>query len=128
MLRFFALSLLVALFAGPAQAEGPQDIDHFLCHRVTAYDGAADVPVKLKDQFGEVALHAAKPAMVCNPVSKNGEAIKNLEAHLLCYSVTQIRNAPSERTVITDTQFGKSNLKVQGIEIFCLPAAKTLKK
>ena len=127
MLRFCALSLVVALLAGSAQAEGPQEIDHFLCHRVTAYDEPEDVPVKLKDQFGTVAVHAAKPAMVCNPVSKNGEDIKNAEAHLLCYSVTQIQNAPGEKTVITETQFGKSNLKVKGIELFCLPASKQLK-
>jgi hypothetical protein len=127
MLRFIALNLVVALLAGSAQADGPQELDHFLCHRVTAYDGAADVPVKLKDQFGEVALHAGKPALVCNPVDKNGEGIKNAEGHLLCYSVNKVENAPGEKKVITETQFGKANLSVKGIEMFCLPASKQLK-
>jgi len=122
------LSLLVVgalLVASPVSAD-PKDIDHYLCYRVTAYDGPAGIPVKLEDQFGQMTLHAAKPAMLCNPVDKNGEGIKDREAHLLCYSLTDVEGQPGERRVATETQFGKTTLTLRGLETFCVPAAKEL--
>jgi hypothetical protein len=130
-MRAFRLPTLVAcgffLAASPAVA-GPEDIDHYLCYRVTAYDGPADIPVKLRDQFGEMQLHAAKPTMLCNPVDKNGEGIHDREAHLLCYSVNEVEGAPGERKVETETQFGKTKLTLKGLATFCVPSSKKLLK
>jgi len=130
MRTFRSLSLAACglLLAAAAAEAGPEDIDHYLCYKVTAYDGPADIPVKLRDQFGEMQLHAAKPAMLCNPVDKNGEGIRDPEAHLLCYSVTEVEGAPGEQKVATETQFGKTTLTVKGLQTFCVPASKKLLK
>ncbi|HKY94953.1 MAG TPA: hypothetical protein VJL84_06580, partial [Kiloniellales bacterium] len=65
---------LGAVWSVPASS---QEINHFLCYRVTAYDSPADIQVKLKDQFGQMVVHAAKPDLLCNPVDKNGEGVED---------------------------------------------------
>jgi hypothetical protein len=122
----FAFVLILAVIAAPALADPPQGIDHYLCYQVTAYDGPAGIPVKLKDQFGQMTAHAAKPDLLCNPVDKNGEGIERPEAHLLCYSLTDIEDAPGARKVVTETQFGKTTLTVNGLRTLCVPSSKQL--
>jgi len=123
---FAFVLMVVAVLAAPALADPPKDIDHYLCYRVTAYDGPAGIQVKLQDQFGQMVAHAAKPALLCNPVDKNGEGIQDPAAHLLCYSLTDVEDDPGERKVVTETQFGKTTLTVEGMRNLCLPASKQL--
>jgi hypothetical protein len=123
-----ALMLACALSAAWAAPTSAQEIDHFLCYQVTAYDGPAGIPVKLKDQFGQMVVHAAKPDLLCNPVDKNGEGIQDADAHLLCYSLTDIEGDPGQRKVVTETQFGKTTLTVKGVQRLCVPALKQLAK
>ena len=118
--------VIVAFLASSAAQAQPEVIDHYLCHRVQAYDGPASIPVKLKDQFGRMAARAGKPQMLCNPVDKNENGIRTPDAHLLCYNLTNVEGAPSERKVLTETQFGKTTLTVRGLEILCVPASKEL--
>ena len=48
--------------------------------------------VDVKDQFGKYRQFAANPVMVCNPVSINGEPIKEPEVHLTCFRTDPAQN------------------------------------
>ena len=57
-----------------------------------------DLEVEIADQFTvEPALFALKgPTRLCTPVNKNGEGIKNPEAHLLCYKAKRVGKVCAE--------------------------------
>ena len=60
--------------------------------------------------------------MLCNPVSKNHEAVDDLKTHLVCYQMT-----PSdfrEKRVRVDNQFGSEVLVVKSRRVLCVPSIK----
>ena len=67
----------------------------------------------------------------CNPVSKNGEDIKHLENHLMCYQVALINTKPAQPKfpnpkprVFLNNQFGQEALTASAIESLCVPSLK----
>ena len=95
-------------------------IDHFKC-----YESEGDSPkktVNLEDQFGtEPQVEVKKPKFFCNPVSKNGEKIKNPDVHLTCY---EIKVSEKEREVLIRNQFGEQTLEVEESKLLCVPSKK----
>ena len=118
---------MVTLAAAPAQAKDPPGVNptHFLCYRIAESSPLKSTAVKLKDQFGASDSKLGKVAMLCNPVSKNGEPVKDPKTHLTCFT---IKPKKVGRTVIVTHQFGKQKLAVASSYLLCLPSLKEMTK
>lgn len=113
---------------------GNQVLDHFKCYRVDLEDPrpgqfrSQQPPVALDDQFEqEPGATVRRPELLCNPVSKNGEEIKNPDEHLVCYKTTPPAKQPSfgKREVIVNNQFGQQTLRVWNRDnLVCVPSQK----
>ncbi len=120
---------IVALATGPAQAQAkdPEGVNptHFLCYRVSPVSKLKPTSVKLQDQFGASGSRLGNPVMLCTPVSKNGEPVKDKRTHLTCYTV-----APKKvgKRVVVVHQLGKQELTVVSSYMLCLPSLKEVLK
>jgi len=102
----------------------PENLDHFLCYKVHASSPAfTSRTVSLKDQFLEERATIRKPRMLCNPVSKNREAIQHEDDHLVCY-IAKGRARPATRHVVTLNQFGETAFSVRQTRHLCVPSSK----
>jgi len=96
----------------------PITLDHFKCYR--AKGKRVDQTVTLEDQFGvEPQVLVRKPMLFCNPVSKNGEEIKEPTARLTCYDLPE---ADVRDEVTVDNQFGLQVLQIDRSKVLCLPS------
>jgi hypothetical protein len=96
----------------------PITLDHFKCYRVKGK--RVDQTVALEDQFGvEPQVTVRKPMLFCNPVSKNGEEIKDPTARLTCYELPE---DDVEDEVKVANQFGLQTLQVDRSKLLCLPS------
>lgn len=125
-----ALAIGIASFAvtpSYAQNMNPPGVNptHFVCYRVAAVKPLKPAEVKLKDQFGAFGSKLGQPNLLCAPVSKNGEEVKDVKTHLVCYTISA-KNAG--KTVVIEHQLGKQELRVGGSVVFCLPALKEVLK
>jgi len=118
---------------GPPLAPDPaaHDVDHFKCYGVSVPIGAPtpfkSVEVLLQDQFTGAPRRFSlkKPRLLCNPVDKNDEGIKNEDGHLLCYKVKPAKGElKHERRigVYVANQFGGQQLDTKKEELLCMPA------
>jgi hypothetical protein len=101
-------------------------VDHYKCYTVKGTPGTqkfTPVLVSVKDQFIEDQLggpsklfNLQKPTRLCNPVDKNGGAIKNEAAHLICYQAKPAKMPPQPKhvkllnTIHVNSQFGPERL------------------
>lgn len=123
----------------PAEKNGVAsalNLDHFKCYRARSLPGAPrfqKLEVTLADQFETKHTIVVKPALVCNPVDKNGEGIRFPACHLTCY---RIKDAPGEtpflpREASVVDQFGGDSYSIfpgschQG-PLLCVPSLKEL--
>ena len=87
--------------------------------------------VSYSDQFSrlfnqpDVRASVLTPTEICNPVDKNGEGIKNPDAHLMCYKLLYSGITKSKKVIDTD-QFGPETLRVGSPVEICLPAVRTV--
>jgi hypothetical protein len=108
----------------PANKNGegdPLELDHYKCY-TGKFPQNSRRDVNLMDQFKTEATNASKALHLCNPVSKNGEGIRNPLEHLVCYA---IRPQKERRTVTVADQFGSGAVKIQRSELLCVPSSKT---
>jgi hypothetical protein len=113
------------------------NINHFKCYKVRKTRGTpAFTPrdVNVVDQFEQKMVSAFKPALLCNPVNKNGEGMPFAENHLTCF---KIKDLPGQATFepqpieVTD-QFVTEDLNVSRradcskIRVLCVPSSKRL--
>jgi hypothetical protein len=77
------------------------------------------------DLFNQPDVRASvlTPTEICNPVDKNGEGIKNPDAHLMCYKLLYSGRTQAKKVIDTD-QFGSETLRVGSPVEICLPAMK----
>lgn len=112
-----------AIFTAGAAGKCKADaiLDHFMC-----YDAKGATPhtsVELEDTFGKKTdVRVEKPKLFCNPVNKNGEGIKNPEAHMTCYEIKDKRDR--KRKLFISNQFGEQPLKVGKAQLLCVPSKK----
>jgi hypothetical protein len=107
-------------------------LDHFLCYDVKVPRGLPRFEpqeVTLSDQFGDSIGLVKKPKSLCTPVDKNGEGIRNAEAHLTCYEIKQAEGEPKLRPlnveVLVNNQFGDEQfLTVKKAKTVCVPSQK----
>src|SRR4051812_47390636 len=62
-------------------------INHFQCYGVDPGSGFRPRTVTLVDQFGSSKAVASQLTTLCSPVRKNGGAVRNARAHLVCYPI-----------------------------------------
>jgi hypothetical protein len=111
------------------------NVDHYKCYKIKVTPGTPRLPqgitVSVEDQFaspGKV-FTLKKPKHLCAPVDKNGEGIKNPDAHLLCYSVKAASGQPKhvrQSGLHLNNQLGVSVLGTTKESELCIPSIKTL--
>jgi hypothetical protein len=109
------------------------NLDHYKCYRVRVTPGtprfATQTLVQASDQFETVRLLSlVRPRHLCTPVDKNGEGIKNPNAHYLCYTAKPAVTAPKHTRVKglhTNNQFGPLTLDTSKESEFCIPSTKS---
>lgn len=114
-------SNILCLPSGKDQLANPQELDHFQCY-TGKFPKVQPRQVTLVDQFGTLTTKATKPFLLCNPVDKNGEGIRDRLNHLECY-----RLAPPPkvaRTVTVRNQFGESSVGTKKAVVMCVPSSK----
>src|SRR4029077_13341021 len=97
----------------PAPDENTIGVNHYKCYRARVTPGTPAFPrgkqASIVDQFNTPAklFDVKKPRHLCNPVSKNGEAVKDANAHLVCYQVKGAKGQPkhARRNVFLHNQF-----------------------
>ena len=131
------VSLLVPsakdLFGYVKPLEDP-GIDHFKCYEAwpSAGEPAFSTQVLVVDQFDQPKLYDLQfdedePALLCNPVDKNGEGILNPDDHLFCYEVKRADDEPSHVEVTgiyINNQFGPLQLDTEEVRQLCVPSTK----
>jgi hypothetical protein len=98
----------------------PPPREHYKCYK-GKFPKFAKREVALIDQFHTETTTVLRPALFCNPVSKNGEPILNAGGHLECY---RIKPQPLGRSVVVRNQFGREDVEVKKPSLLCVPSAK----
>jgi hypothetical protein len=108
----------------PAAAAQAFKLDHFQCYGAARSDFKRR-KVKLRDQFGRSRARVIARTTLCNPVSKNGEDIRNPRAHEVCYGIRRAGRFKRRRVEVRH-QFtdGLRLLVVKPVRL-CLPSAKS---
>ena len=109
------------------------NLDHYKCYRVRVTSGtpkfAKGTTVGVSDQFETTRLLSlVKPRHLCIPVDKNGEGIKNPQAHYLCYTAKPAVTAQKHTRVSNirvNNQFGPLTLDTAKESEFCIPSEKS---
>jgi hypothetical protein len=119
-----------ACFHAAANCTPAVALDHYKCHKVKDLQNPAFVPLKdpgmsLADHFGpDPEVDVLKPAMVCNPASKNGSVIADPTAYLCCYKIKGRKITP-RRQVEIDDQFGSLQLEAVKAQVLCQLCVET---
>jgi hypothetical protein len=109
------------------------NVDHYKCYRVRVTPGtpkfASGTLVQASDQFEAPRLLSLKKVRhLCTPVDKNGEGIKNPQAHLFCYVAKPAVGQPHHTRVsgiFVNNQFGPLNVDTLREGEFCIPSHKS---
>lgn len=98
-------------------------LDHFKFYEVQPYSTPASP--ELKGQFDVIARPFALGLLqqFANPVSKNGEGIKNRNHHLTAYDIATTRPDPV-REVVLENQFGRQEIRIGAVSFLLVPAHK----
>lgn len=107
--------------APDASPDPQRRIDHFRCYAVDPK--LTPRPVTLADQFVTTRSTVRSVIGLCNPVSKNGGAVRRPAAHLVCYSILDVAAAKA-RNVTVRNQFGVARLRATRARQLCVPSLK----
>lgn len=125
------IAVAVTLGAGAAATPAMASWEHFTCYRIDPHGGFKPRDVKLEDQFAAYRGRVIRPIMLCNPVDKNGEGIKDKDRHLVCYEIKAdpAGKAPRAVDVNTANQFTEQSMTaVLPPEMLCVPSKKEIIK
>lgn len=101
--------------------------NNYQCYKVKKWDGKiVNANVKVKDQFGAYGQYAARPVLLCNPVSINGKKIPNPRVHLVCYSTDPNNDGDlKEQSVAVHNIFGDHKLALERVsQLLCVTSTK----
>ena len=113
------------------------NINHFKCYKVrTTQRTPAFTPrnVSVADQFEDKMASAFTPALLCNPVDKNGEGMPFPENHLTCFKIKDLPGQPTfqpQPIEVTD-QFVTEDLNISRradcsrVRLLCVQSSKRL--
>jgi hypothetical protein len=96
--------------------------EHYACYRVSPAKPFKVQKVALNDQFGGTTAYVVQEALLCTPVSKNDEPIKDKTTHLMCYVLKA--NKSANKAVSITNQFGTFVMKVGLLTQLCVPSLK----
>jgi hypothetical protein len=111
------------------------NVDHYKCYKAKTTAGTprfVPTTVTVTDQFIGVTPKTytlKKLRHLCTPVDKNGEGIKNADAHLACYLAKAASGQPRhvrQTGVNTNNQFGPLVLGTVKESELCIPSTKTI--
>jgi len=105
------------------------NVDHYKCYKIKVTSGTPKFPkgvqATVADQFNAPPklFDVRKPKHLCNPVDKNGEGVKNADAHLVCYQVKGASGQPKHvrRDVLLNNQFGPESATTIKESELCVP-------
>jgi len=118
---------------GPSSPPAPDNnainVDHYKCYKIKVTSGTPKFPkgvqATVADQFNAPPklFDVRKPKHLCNPVDKNGEGVKNADAHLVCYQVKGASGQPKHvrRDVLVNNQFGPESATTIKESELCVP-------
>jgi hypothetical protein len=117
---------MMAATGASAQTQNPPGVNpqHYECYNVDDPRPSPERKVVLQDQFGRSETVAGKPVLLCNPVSKNREPVKDRLTHLVCYEIRERRAAPKRVEAVN--QFGIDTLSVDVPRMLCVPSLKRI--
>ena len=117
-----------------APANQDHDVDHYQCYKIKVASGAPKFPkgiqASVDDQFAEPArlFDLKKPKLLCNPVNKNGEGIKNTDGHLVCYQAKPAKGEAKHAKIgpiqAADQFVAESAIVTSKEDLLCVPALK----
>ena len=120
----------------PEPLNSTHNVNYFLCYDVDERRRGDDdddddddgIRVSVADQFNlqdpPPMFDVKRPLRLCNPVDKNGEAIKEEENHLLCFQVKPARRRGTTqrvRGIYVNDQFGQKQVDTVKIRELCVP-------
>jgi hypothetical protein len=113
----------LATTAAQAQKDPPGvNPEHYSCYRVSPAKPFKAQKVTLSDQFGNSTVYVVQEALLCTPVSKNDQPIKDKVTHLMCYTLKADKSA--NKAVSITNQFGTFTMKVGQLTQLCVPSLK----
>jgi hypothetical protein len=81
----------------PGTTPDPQKrLDHFRCYAVDPKQTPRTVT--LADEFVTTRTNTVSVVRICNPVSKDGSAVRKPAAHLVCYSIRDLVESKCARS------------------------------
>ena len=100
-------------------------LDHFKFYEVQPHSGKGITLDNLRGQFDrrDRPFVLGLLRQFANPVSKNGEGIKNRNNHLTAYEISTTAGEPP-RAVVLENQFGRQKLRLGLIHFLLVPALK----
>jgi hypothetical protein len=113
----------------PPPDDNLHDVDHYKCYKVKVTSGTPKFPkgvtATIADQFNAPPklFDVRKPKHFCTPVDKNGEGIKNSDAHLICYQVKGVKGQPKHvrQNVFLNNQLGATTGTTLKESELCVP-------
>jgi hypothetical protein len=127
-----ALGIVVTTAFGvtaEAQSPGknPQGVNpaHYQCYKIPDAQQFKEQSVRLRDQFQVSEAKVLKPVLLCAPVSKNGQAVRDPRTHLLCYE--EEGGKPVDKKAVIANQFGNLEVAIGAPALLCVPSLKRLK-
>jgi len=128
-----ALGMAVATaFGVPAAAQSPgkdpQGVNpsHYQCYKIPDAQQFKEQAVKLRDQFQVSEAKVVKPVLLCAPVSKNGQAVRDPRTHLLCYE--EEGGKAVDKKAVMANQFGNLEVAIGAPALLCVPSLKRVLK
>ncbi|MEW6270077.1 MAG: hypothetical protein AB1689_12365 [Thermodesulfobacteriota bacterium] len=105
-----------------ADATAPTGVDEMACYRVRG-GSSADRVVELLDRFETRATRILRPYAVCNPATRDGQAVKDTDRHLTCYEIRDASGAPLARHELSLVGvLGAEELRVRRPRHLCVPS------
>jgi len=116
---------------GPVAEPDPSahDVDHYRCYKVKIDKNAPKFTkltgVSISEQFETADYDLIKPTRLCRAVDKNGEGIKSVIGHMLCYKPKLVAGQSKHTRrleVYTNDQLGPSIVDTIKSDEFCVPS------
>ena len=108
------------------------NVDHYKCYKAKVSKGTAKfakgLQVTISDQFDGSGrtFDVKKPKLLCNPVDKKGEGIKNAIGHQVCYQVKPAKGSAKHTSVVAfaSDQIQSTVYTTKKEELLCVPSLK----
>lgn len=110
-------------FPPPGLPSPSSQVDHYRCIKVRELPSATIIgPISVVDTFAARTLSNLRARELCIATDKNGEGMKNPEAHLLCYKGKSSAKPPNAVLQTQDQFAATPDRQVRREREFCVPS------